>query len=69
MALSMAKILTISNFWYPTIQTLIYTVHWTGSGTIRTKISSSWDNSTGTVRTKFQTGLFAQHNWDGSLNI
>ena len=31
-----------------------------GSGTIRTKTSSSWDDSTGMVRTKFRTGLFAQ---------
>ena len=40
-----------------------------GSGTIRTKNTSSWDDSTGTVRTKFRTGLFAQHYWDGSLKI
>ena len=40
-----------------------------GSGTIRTKTSSSWDDSTGMVRTKFRTGLFAQHYWDGSLKI
>ena len=40
-----------------------------GSGTIRTKTSSSWDDSPGTVRIKFRTGLFAQHYLDGSPKI
>ena len=47
-----------------------------GSGTIRRKTSSSWDDSTGTIRTKFRTrtvrtkllGWFAQNliYWDNS---
>ena len=51
------------------IFTAAYLPRHNGSGTIRTKTSSSWDDSTGTVRTKFRTGLFTQHYQDGSLKI
>ena len=46
---------------------LVVPVSITGSGTVRSKTSSSRDDSSGTFRSKFRTGLFAPKWWNDSL--
>ena len=44
----------------------LISIRYQGSGTVRSKTSSSGDDSSGTFRSKFRTGLFAPKEWDDS---